>query len=509
MRALVALILLTAGLAGCIGSSGEELGPDALPVGLAIPEAPEPFAFLVCEQDELVPLSDQRVEPCNFQATIGNGPGTEVHVAVNPTNPLNLIGGSKDFTLGESEDCGMYRVWSGVYTSFDGGRTWEHQLLPGYPGDDEVTALSEYGCGSDPVIAFGPTGIAYYAGIYSTDDPAGEDPPLPQLGPIWGGDDLNTGLAVSRSLDGGRTWEPVSLRHVEDPDAIIDKEWIAVDPTSGQVYVTYVDFSADGNFYIQRSDDEGLTWTDPIRIFEPPGSMVPLAGPQFGQVVVDPAGIVHFTYWYTDDDGSTAGIWHRSSSDDGMTWSERHAVAPYYPIFDLGFTHKYRIVPNPALAVDGNDGTLYLSYPFYAAEGNVPGGNLDVFVVASSDGGVSWSAPVKVNDDLIAPLNGQWMQALAVGPDGTVHMTWLDDRDDPTGQFATVYYATSQDGGATWSANQRISDVPFDGEGGYHQSGSGTIGDYMGLAVSDVAVYPFWSDTRNGQNDVFSAIIPA
>ena len=81
--------------------------------------------------------------------------------------------------------------------------------------------------------------------------------------------------------------------------------------------------------------------------------------------------------------------------------------------------------------------------------------------------------------------------------------------DDPAGQSAYIYYAFSKDGGKTWSKNARVSDVPFDGTGGYHQSGSGTIGDYMGLAVSAKAVHPFWADTRNARNDVFAAVIPA
>lgn len=511
MRALLPVLLLLAApvLAGCIGLSDDEVSTNAAREALTIPGAPEPFQFLLCEGDELVPLSGDHTAGCNPRATHDSGPAAEVSLAVNPLDPLNLVGGSKDFTLGEDERCGVYNVWSGVYTSFDGGRTWAHQLLPGHPGDERETALSAYACGSDPVLAFGPDGTVYYSSIHLTVDPAA-GPPVPQLGPLWGGDTVNAGIAVTRSLDGGVTWQdPVVHGHKEGPEAgIFDKQWLAVDPADGTVYVTYID-TGEGRFYVQRSDDGGLTFTEPILIFEPEDSLFPLAGPQFGQVVVDWEGTVHFTYWFTDDDGSTAGIWHRSSTDRGETWSERHPVAPYFPVFDLEFTHKYRIVPNPALAVDPTDGTLYVSYPFYAGPPNAPSGSLDVFVARSSDGGVTWSEPVRVNDDLVSPLNGQWMQAIAVGPDGKVHMTWLDHRKDPTGQFAYVYYASSTDQGATWSVNARVSDVPFDGTGGYHQSGSGTIGDYMGLAVSDLAVHPFWADTRDERNDVYAAIIPA
>ncbi|MDX1611271.1 MAG: sialidase family protein [Candidatus Thermoplasmatota archaeon] len=514
MRAWVlAAVLLVPFLTGCIGSQGDE---GLTETGLGgevprIPAAPEPFTFLVCQGDELVPLEGGHDAGCNHQANADGGPGAEVSLAANPTDPLNLVGGSKDFTLGEDARCGQYNVWSGVYTSQDGGRTWAHDLLPGHPGDDRETALSQYACGSDPVLAFAPNGTLYYSSIHVTQAEENEGPFPPQTAPVTGYPIENAGIAVTRSLDGGQTWEdPVVHGHKEAGEGIFDKQWIAVDPTTGQIYISYID-TGEGAFFLQRSDDGGLTFTDPMRIFEPEDSAVLLSGPQFGQIAVDHAGTVHFTYWFTDDTGETAGIWHRASMDQGETFSERHAVAPFYPVFDLEVTHKYRIVPNPALAVDPQDGTLYVAYPFYADDGsgNVPSGNMDAYVVASHDGGTTWEAPVKVNDELAAPANGQWMQAIQVGPDGTVHTTWMDYRDDPAGQEAYVYYAYSQDQGRTWSDNQRVSDVPFDGEGGYHQSGAGTIGDYMGLAVTEHAVHPFWADTRNGQNDVFAAIIPS
>ncbi|MBW3582331.1 MAG: glycoside hydrolase [Euryarchaeota archaeon] len=504
---LLALVLLALpSLAGCLDDAvpSRDDGADELPQPFpTLPDDVTPFSRMLCDGDTLASFKEVREDGCNVHVTAESGPAAEVSLAVDPTDPLALVGGSKDFSLGMDERCGKYNVWSGVHVSHDGGRTWTHDLLPGHPGDDRETALSVYACGSDPVVVVDPNGVFYYVSIHFTADPEGDDPPVAELGPVWGSSLLNAGLAVTRSLDQGRTWEdPVVLVHRED-GSLIDKEWAAVDATTGSVYVSYLD-TGDGAFYVQRNDDGGVTWDGPFLVDAGEDGTQ-----QFGQVAVDPEGVVHFTYWSTDDGNDVSAVYHRSSADHGRTWSERGLVVPFVPVFDFGFTHKYRIVSAPALAVDPVVGTLYVAYPSPAAMRGTatPAGYLDLYITASSDGGRTWNDPVRVNDERAAPLNGQALQTLAVGPDGIVHTTWLDYRHDPSGQWSYLYYAYSTDDGVTWSENARVSDVPFDGTGGYHQSGSGTIGDYNGLAVSSEAVHAFWADTRYGRNDVFSATI--
>lgn len=498
---LLVPIALGLALAGCLAFDGGEdadVEAQASDERPAIPQAPSPFTHVLCPGDELAELATPEAGGCDRQLTHDSGPAAEVDVAANPTDPSNLIVGSKDFTLEDGPPCDEHNVWSGVYVSDDAGRTWNHSLLPGYPGDDRETALSTYDCGSDPVIAFGPDGAAYYASIHTSMDTSQDDAPRE-----------NAGLAVTRSEDGGRTWEdPVVLIHRED-GSLLDKEWIAVDPTTGQVYVSYWD-TQDGNIEVVRSDDDGETWTEPTVVVAPgdhPGDLVR----QFAQVGVAPDGTVHLIYWSTSQDGQGTAVYHRTSTDDGETWSSPTAIATFAPLLDWEITHEYRIVPHPHLAIDGEDGSVHVAFASPATDGvhERPPQHLDVYVVSSTDGGDTWADPVRVNDDLVAPQNERWMSTAEVGPDGTLHVTWLDYRQDPTGQEAYVYYAYSEDEGSSFSENLRVSDVPFDGEGGYHQSGTGTIGDYMGLAATDEAVYPVWADTRYERNDVFAAIVAA
>src|SRR5207249_8905862 len=80
----------------------------------------------------------------------------------------------------------------------------------------------------------------------------------------------------------------------------------------------------------------------------------------------------------------------------------------------------------------------------------------DVFV-SWSDGGATWSTPVRVNDDPVG--FDDYLAEVGVGSDGFPYAEWFDFRDEPYGATANQYGSRSTDGGATWQANQRLSDV--------------------------------------------------
>ncbi len=496
-RFVLAMLLLAPAIgAGCIAPTldvPEEgaavVSASALP---ALPAGADPFSMILCAGDRLDPIASALAHDCNTHVTKDWGAAAEVSFAVNPVDPLNIVGGGKDFTLGEDARCGKYLVWSGAYTSFDGGRTWNTSLLPGHR-DDPTGPLAAYDCGSDPVLAFGPEGIVYYASLQYSDAPDSE-PPHPALGPIFGGQARAT-VAVTRSLDGGRTWEESVLVATHEGERMLDKEWMAVDSATGQVYVSYTD---GRGLHVQRSDDLGLSWTEPVTLVSQSNDRI-LDLFQFAQIAVGKDSLVHFTYFHVKED--TGAVYHMRSDDAGATWNAPRMIASMPLFLDLGSRYEYRRVGMPAIAADPASGAVYVAYlPRDTGDSNV-------FLATSLDGGDSWST-MKVNDDLAGPLNDQWMTAIAVGPGGTVHLTWLDHRDDPTGAAARVYHSFSTDQGRTWSANQPLSSAAFTGKGGYHQSGSGTIGDYMALAASPAAVHAFWADTRDGRNDVFGATLP-
>jgi hypothetical protein len=118
----------------------------------------------------------------------------------------------------------------------------------------------------------------------------------------------------------------------------------------------------------------------------------------------------------------------------------------------------------PTLAV-APDATIYVGWT--ARVPNAKHANT-LYLSASHDGGRSFNAPVKVNDDERPASHG--MHSLAAAPDGRIYMAWLDERNvapppppqPNSGQKhvesnSEIFFAASTDGGRTFGANQRIA----------------------------------------------------
>ena len=116
----------------------------------------------------------------------------------------------------------------------------------------------------------------------------------------------------------------------------------------------------------------------------------------------------------------------------------------------------------------------------------------------STDGGGSWSAPVRVNDD---PGNAwQWFGTMSTSPSGRIDAIWLDTRDNPGTYLSSLYYSYSTDGGVTWSANERLSES-FDPHVGWPNQDK--MGDYFHMVSDDAGFSLAWAATFNGEQDVY------
>jgi hypothetical protein len=118
----------------------------------------------------------------------------------------------------------------------------------------------------------------------------------------------------------------------------------------------------------------------------------------------------------------------------------------------------------PTVAV-APDGGVYVGWT-KRVETSTGQGN-DLYLSASHDGGRTFAAAVKVNDDSRPAAHG--MHSLAVGADGRVYLAWLDERnvsqpqpsEQPGGHHAEanseVFITSSADGGRTFAPNQRVA----------------------------------------------------
>jgi hypothetical protein len=399
----------------------------------------------------------------------------EPTLAVDPTNPNNVIAAAKDWRTGPKQ------VWH--YLSTDGGRTWADGHIAGLP-----TELPNQ---SDPVLVFDAMGTAYMAliGYNQNDFSVG-------------------GIFVARSRDKGRTWDVPVLVAANSADVFNDKEWITIDrstnpTTRGNIYVTWTLFRRlgrnreRGDIVISRSTDGGRTFSEPVAV-----NLQGQVQNQGSWPAVGPNGEVYVLYYTDVPADENDALYVARSTDGGQTFPQvRKAANVRRPPSPLPGS-RFRMFVLPSMAVDPRNGTVYVTWNDYRA------GEADVLLVTSTDGGSTWSTPKRVNDDPASQRRDQFFPAAIAGPDGTLHLLWLDRRDDPANRRFVPYYARSTDGGNSFSTNIRIAAAASDPDVGFEGV---LIGDYIALDVSSDGsrVYAAWVDTRNGHQDIYFSAFDA
>ena len=112
---------------------------------------------------------------------------------------------------------------------------------------------------------------------------------------------------------------------------------------------------------------------------------------------------------------------------------------------------------------------------------------------------------MRVNDDAYGNRCDQFHPWTCVSADGAVSVIFYDRRNDPSNLLMDVYMAQSFDGGSTFGPNVRITTVSSDPTAG--SARAGLLGEYIGLAASSAnRVHPVWTDTREGNQDVYTSV---
>jgi hypothetical protein len=365
-------------------------------------------------------------------------------------------------------NAGGSNKFTGWSRSTDGGATWT---------DGGALPNSLAGDAGDPVLARDNTsGRIYFATLGFTDGNV---------------------IQVFRSTDNGATWlAPVNGT---PGGASEDKEWITVDnfPGSGNgnVYLVARNFGAGNGIYFTRSTDGGAT-------FGPSGGTFIVSGMQGAFVTVSPNHSVH-VFWYA---GSTLQV--RESTDQGLTFGAPITVA--FGLVggvngNLGLTglrqgtasfSPFRSNEFPHAAVNPSSGNIYVTYDNKGAGTD----KADIFFVQSTDGGATWSAPTKVNDD--ATATDQWQPTVVVSPTGDkLGIFYYSRQEDPANNNLFKRYgriATVSGGTVTFAPSFAVSDTASLPEFGRDSVvNSVYMGDYDQVYATSDAFHVVWSDNRN------------
>ena len=124
----------------------------------------------------------------------------------------------------------------------------------------------------------------------------------------------------------------------------------------------------------------------------------------------------------------------------------------------------------------------------------------DVMFVRSTDGGTTFSAPRRVNDDPVNHAKWHWFGTLSVAPSGRIDVVWYDTRNSPNNVTSQLFYSYSIDGGNTWSPNVAVSN-PFNPFIGYPNQSK--IGDYITIVSDDAGANVAYAATFNGEEDIY------
>jgi uncharacterized repeat protein (TIGR01451 family) len=388
----------------------------------------------------------------------------ETTIAINPTNPRNLVAGSITFQTGTGQ--------CAAYYSMDRGKTWTQQVLPNG---------GSFPASGDPVVAFDASGTAYFL----------------CMNQFVSGNESRTQY-VLKSTDGGQHWSAPVLA-VGSPSTDDDKGSLAVDahpgsPYAGNVYAlgTRGPCGQPGELRFARSTNGGLN-------FEPDQKINDVSPVAFaGDIAVGVDGAVYVSWrdmTVCGPNQKTNGIMIDKSIDGGKTFGALTGGTDH--TIRLGdITQSVRPVGGrgggqPIIGTSPTDPNVV-----YAVWSEDPAGidDSDILFARSLDGGNTWSAPIRVNNDVNPPGDffSQFWPTMAVDPsDGEIDIVWYSDQNDPNRTDGTplvdVYFASSTDNGASFSPSLRLTPSS--------SASIGFFGDYIGIDSLGGVAHPLWTDT--------------
>ena len=413
--------------------------------------------------------------PTNVDVSQWHHNESEGAIAVNPTNPNNIV----IVTNVDFPAAGMFK---GV--SFDGGQTWTRTLIGN--GDN----LGDACC--DPTLSFDSSGnlfMAYLLNVGAT---------------VPSAYSRDGGVTLTRIPDIAKPSGSASVTANERKGLFRFTDQPTITSGHGEVWIV---FNAGGPIVATGTTGAALLAGGSF----PPVVVVPGTNNcTYGDVAIGPTGAVMNVCTLTES-GQGGGKLFVNVDPDGLgpqpfSSSRTFVVDTHVGGFDF-------IPPQPDRSIDAEPGLAWdrtggphngRVYLVYTLEVQNESNNTDIFVRYSDDLGMTWSAPVRVNDD--ATKNSQFLPKISLDQTtGNLAVVWYDSRNDlglggpgdtdrVPNTDAQFWGAFSSDSGQTFTKNFQISA----GTSNSRDAQNGIdYGDYTGLSFYGGIAHPVWADNSN------------
>jgi hypothetical protein len=421
-------------------------------------------------------------------ATLYVNAEVEASAAVNPVNPSNLVAAWQQDRWSDGGAQGLVGA-----ASFDGGRTWTTVAPPfSVCAGASGAGGTPYQRATDPWVTIAADGTAYFMALAFS-------------GQSFGANSANA-MLVARSTDGGLTWSPPTTLIADAGGAHFnDKNAITADVRDARyVYAAWDRLAAGGGgpAYFTRTTDGGLTW-EPARAIYDPGTSSQTIG-TLPVSLPDGTLLVVFTQYDEAAGGATTATLRLVRSEDrGVTWSVPVTIAASESVGTRDPTTGQAVRDGSDLASAAVDQAGIVHVAWQDSRPN--GGTRDAIVTArSTDGGRTWSAPVRVSGGGTAAAFTPNVQVRADGTIGVAYYDLRNDTPDPSALQADYWLATSTDG-LSWSETHVAG--PFSLTTAPNASGL-FVGDYQALLAAGGRFLPVYVRTTGdlaNRTDVFVA----